>query len=192
MFPAIAYTMMDKLKENSEKIHLNIGEVYITQEPSVIWTILGSCISIVFFNKRLQIGGICHAQLPDQKHRNESCKKTCPVKCSRKSKNSEPFKFVTCSAQYMLEQFNQYGIQNREIEVKLFGGANVFQTNGTAKTIGSQNLKVAMEFIQKYNLHLVNQHIGGKTGITIYFHSHTGKVFLKKHNKSQIPSSNEE
>jgi chemotaxis protein CheD len=92
----------------------------------------------------------------------------------------------------MLEQFNQYGIQNREIEVKLFGGANVFPTNGPSKTIGSQNLEAAMEFIQKNNLHLVSKHIGGKTGITIYFHSDTGKVFLRKHNKRQISSSKEE
>jgi len=178
---------MNKLKENSEKIHLNIGEVYITQKPTVIWTILGSCISVVFYNKRLQTGGICHAQLPEKRRHFESCMKTCPVKCSEKVADSKRFKFVTCSVQYMLEQFNQYGIQNREIEVKLFGGANVFITNGTAKTVGSQNLEAAMNFIQKHDLNLVSKHIGGKTGITIYFHSHTGKVFLKKH--TNIPIS---
>lgn len=170
----------------SEKIHLNIGEVYITQKPTVIWTILGSCISVVFYNKRLQTGGICHAQLPEKRRLNESCMKACPVKCSGNGTDSGRFKFVTCSAQYMLEQFNQYGIQNREIEVKLFGGANVFQTNGTAKTVGSQNLEAALKFIQKHNLNLVSKYIGGKTGITIYFHSHTGKVFLKKHLNSPV------
>jgi chemotaxis protein CheD len=88
----------------------------------------------------------------------------------------------------MLEQFHSYGIQDREIEVKLFGGANVFQTKDTTNTVGSQNIEMAMQFIQQYHLNLVSKHIGGKSGITIYFHSHTGKVFLKKHGNIPIVS----
>lgn len=188
MLPATANTIMDNLKKNLEKIHLNIGEVYITQMPRVIWTILGSCISVVFYNQRLQTGGICHAQLPEKRRQYESCMKTCPVKCSGRSSDSERFKFVTCSVHYMLEQFHSYGIQDREIEVKLFGGANVFQTKDTTNTVGSQNIEMAMQFIQQYHLNLVSKHIGGKSGITIYFHSHTGKVFLKKHGNIPIVS----
>lgn len=169
---------------NPKKIHLNIGEVHITQKPSIVWTILGSCIALVFFNRRLQTGGICHAQLPERKRHYEGCDKTCPVRCSHKKPNFERFKYVTCAAQYMLEQFYSYGIRKNEIEVKLFGGANVFQAKDIGKTVGAQNLKTAMDFIQHHNLNLTNKHTGGNTGVTIYFHTHTGKVFLRRHLKT--------
>lgn len=167
-----------------QKIHLNIGEVYITQTPAIVWTILGSCIAIVFYNQRLQTGGICHAQLPERKKHYEGCQKTCPIRCSYKKIDRERFKYVTCAAQYMLEQFYSYGIQKKEIDVKLFGGANVFRTKDAGKTIGSQNLKAATDFIQQHNLNLVSKHIGGNAGVTIYFHTHTGKVFLRRHIKT--------
>lgn len=168
----------------AEKVHLNIGEVYVTQKPSVVWTILGSCIAVVLYNQRLQTGGICHAQLPERKRHYEGCSKTCPVRCSHKNPDSERFKYVTCAAQYMLEQFYRYGIRKNEIEVKLFGGANVFQAKDVTKTIGAQNLKAAMEFIQQHNLNLTSRQTGGNTGVTIYFHTHTGKVFLRRHLKT--------
>ena len=169
--------------ENSglQKIHLNIGEVYITQTPTIVWTILGSCIAIVFYNRRLQTGGICHAQLPEKRTHYDSCKKTCPIRCTYKKTDRERFKYVTCAAQFMLEQFYSFGIQKNEIDVKLFGGANVFRAKDVSKTIGTQNLKVATDFIQQHKLNLISKHTGGNAGVTIYFHTHTGKVFLRRH-----------
>ena len=54
----------------------------------------------------------------------------------------------------MLKKFNEKGISNSEINVKLFGGADVLQTvAGKAKinTIGSQNINSAIKTISEHN-----------------------------------------
>jgi chemotaxis protein CheD len=45
-------------------IFLKPGALYISEKPAIVSTILGSCIAVTIFNKRLKVGGICHALLP--------------------------------------------------------------------------------------------------------------------------------
>jgi len=45
-------------------IYLKPGEMYITEKPALVSTVLGSCVSVTMFNPRLQIGAICHGLLP--------------------------------------------------------------------------------------------------------------------------------
>lgn len=91
------------------------------------------------------------------------------------------FKFVSCSAIYMLKAFIDKGIPKRSIEAKLFGGANVLASPPGRESVGAQNLKTAMAFIKENGLRLVSQDTGGKKGRTLYFYSDTGEVLLKKH-----------
>lgn len=49
---------------NFPQVYLKPGELYIAQEPTIILTILGSCIGATFWNRRLGVGALCHAMLP--------------------------------------------------------------------------------------------------------------------------------
>jgi chemotaxis protein CheD len=164
-----------------EKIDLNPGELQITKEPKLYWTVLGSCISVIFYNKRLKASAICHAQLAEEKHREYTCVDFCPHPCYRDAPDSNRFKFVTCSVKYMYDTFRNMGIQNNEITVKLFGGAKVIKSPSMEKTIGDENVETAVKMLENYGLKITSQHTGGENGRTLYFYSDTGEVYLKKH-----------
>ena len=55
----------------TQKIFLQPGEVVISTAPQNVWTVLGSCISIVLYSRRLKVSAICHAKLPEQKKNTE-------------------------------------------------------------------------------------------------------------------------
>lgn len=147
------------------KIFLKPGEIFISREPAVVSTILGSCIAITIFNERLKIGGICHALLP-------SCRSFQDNDCCR---------YVDSSIDYMLKKLEAIGVQRHEMEIKLLGGADVLDVPGAKRSsVGQQNIRRALEVMSTEKLTLALSDVGGKTGRKIRFYTHTGTVLLKR------------
>lgn len=158
-------------------VYLKPGELHISAEPNVVMTVLGSCVSIVMFNRRLGIGAICHGALPKcagicSKEDNPGCCGNC----------SDPFRYVECSIYHMIGEFRKLGIGRNEIEVKLFGGADVLESKeGPPKaTVGMQNISKALQIINSEGLKLVASDVGGERGYKVFFYTHTGDVWRKR------------
>ncbi len=174
--------MNRKKQQRKTDIHLKPAALYIAQTPVVIKTILGSCISMVFYCDRLGISGISHAQLPgtsDNTHGHAHCY---PAIYGSTDPGKDTFKYVTSSTQYMLNQFKSMKITPHEIEIKLFGGANVLQVSShRTKTVGEKNIEVAHDIILRNQLRLTAEDTGGNTGRTLYLFSHSGEVRIFTH-----------
>jgi chemotaxis protein CheD len=154
-------------------VFLKPGEMVLSFEPAAITTLLGSCVAVTMFSKRLGLGAICHALLPSCR-REESC-------C-----HTETGKYVECAIELMLQEFNTRGILNNEIEVKLFGGSDMFDTvDGKRLSVGRQNLEMALKMLEEACVRIVTQDLGGPRGRKIIFHTHTGDVFLKRMRKTE-------
>ena len=146
-------------------IFLKPGGLYISEEPAIVSTILGSCVSITIYNKRLMIGGICHALLPK----------------GQASNGTGTFRYVDSAISYMLQKFETRGIEKDEMEVKLLGGADVLERmDGHTKSVGQQNRETALEIIRKERLNLKVSDVGGSLGRKIYFYTDTGRILLKR------------
>ncbi len=125
-------------------IYLHPGEMYISDRPALVCTVLGSCISVTFFSPRLKVGAICHGLLP-------ACKKekACTGNCA------DGLRYVECSIKRMTRKFTALGILNSEIEVKVFGGADMIKCdlkNGNPETVGMQNTKIALSTLKDREL----------------------------------------
>lgn len=147
-------------------VYLKPGELYFAEKPTLVTTVLGSCVSVIMYNNRLGMGAICHALLPTG-----SCL------------DGEKFKYVECSIRRMIERFGELGIDRNEIEVKLFGGSDILSSpspSGRTKTIGHQNIESALAIIEAEGLNLVSSDLGGSTGRKLFFYTHTGEVLLKR------------
>ncbi len=163
-----------------EYVCLYPGELYIAEMPTVIWTVLGSCLAIVFHHQASGCGAICHAQLSEIAGGANRCSDACPNPCFAETSGENPFKFVSCSIHYLVGSFAAKGIYPRDIDVKLFGGASIL-TSSPIKTVGDMNIEVAEKMLDDYHLQIMSKHIGGNQGRTLYFYSDSGEVFLKRH-----------
>ncbi|MDA8242261.1 MAG: chemotaxis protein CheD [Nitrospiraceae bacterium] len=152
-------------------VYLKPGEIYIARdEPTVVTTVLGSCISVAMFNGRLNIGAICHGLLPKCRD-----KKACDGTCF------EEFRYVECSMRHILSRFFSLGVHRSEIRVKLFGGSDMFELKSPASiSVGKQNIETALKVIGDEGLTLVSSDVGGPLGRKIFFHTQTGEVLLKR------------
>ncbi|HVN95553.1 MAG TPA: chemotaxis protein CheD [Syntrophorhabdaceae bacterium] len=146
-------------------IFLKPGEIYISDKPEIVTTILGSCVALTIFSKRLRVGGICHAQLP----------------INPSPSGDDPFRYVDSSLLYMLKKIEIMGISKGEMEIKLIGGADVLdRTHTNSSTVGQKNIETALSLIQGQGLSLAASHVGGELGRKIHFHVHTGRILLKR------------
>lgn len=147
-------------------IYLRPGEIHAAEKPTLVRTILGSCISAIFFNRRNRIGAMCHALLPSG-----DC-------------HAEGFRYLDCAMYWMVGWFNERGIPMRDVEVKLFGGADVLCPDDTCdrvETIGSKNIQKAMEIVERERLKLIARDLGGRRGRKVSFFTHTGRILVERH-----------
>lgn len=164
------------IKTDKSKIYLNPGRLVIAEKSNIVWTLLGSCISIIFYNQEKKISAVSHAQLPYEKS-NLSCKSSCPKPCGKDE--SDEFKYVTCSFKYMLEEFHKRGIKSKDIEVSLFGGSSMFKHKRDVFKIGQLNVDKAKELIQQHHLKIVREDTGGHASRALTHYCDTGITELK-------------
>jgi len=146
-------------------VYLKPGELYFAVTPTIVSTVLGSCISITIHNPQRQMSTICHAILPEE------------------ITPGEPYRYVDTSVAAMLRMFRRYGIMKKDLEVKLFGGADILppsENNYREMTVGKQNILRAQRVIEQEQLQLLASDVGGTRGRKIYFHSHTGEIYLQR------------
>lgn len=148
-------------------VYLKPGELYIGSDPTVVTTVLGSCVSIVFFNSRQRLGAICHALMPGGGSEEENCR------------------YVDYSMRRMLHEYQKRKVAAFEIEVKLFGGAEMFFSSSPNGTVGQQNIQKALALIETKNLNLVASDVGGLSSRKLMFFVHSGEVLLKRQNCRQ-------
>ncbi len=152
-------------------IYLKPGEMYITEKPTLVSTVLGSCVSVTMFNPRLKIGAICHGLLPTYKAK---------ILCSS---SIEEYKYVNSSIAKMIKKYEAYGVRNRELEVKIFGGSEMMHNNPGVSpivSIGIQNVQAAIQTIKSKGLSAIVTNVGGVAGRKLVFNTQTGEVFMKQ------------
>jgi len=163
---------MNELQQELPVVFLKAGEMHFSKQSVVILTVLGSCLSVTMFHRKLAIGAACHGFLPQCRSR-QSCDDGC----------SEGFKYVECSIRKMLKLFDRFDVKRCELEIKVFGGAEMFDTalNGRGTlSVGKLNINMATTVLAQEGLSILSMDVGGTQGRKLYFHTRTGEVLLKR------------
>ncbi len=153
-------------------LDLQPGELYLARSPSILRTILGSCVGVTFWSARLGAGAMCHGVLP-----------RCPLNRPSTFTVSEGHRYIDFSIRYLAAQFDALGARRDELEVKLFGGADVlpvFEVQTSRPTVGALNCQAAIEVLAAEGFQVSASDLGGIRGRRIHFHTGTGEVLLHR------------
>lgn len=152
------------------QVHLKPGELIICQEPSLIVTVLGSCVSVTMFHRRSRLAAICHAMLP------------APKSSGAVAEEASRHRYVSEVLPEMCEHYTQAGLKAEQVEVKLFGGGNVIsmaEGSISERGIGSSNVRRAREILRAAGFTIRASNVGGTDGRKILFNTATGEVMHK-------------
>lgn len=153
-------------------VYLKPGELYFANNPTVVTTVLGSCVSVTMFNPANGVAAICHALLPE-------------------GPSEDVFRYVDSSILHMLEMFEAHGIRRSQLEVKMFGGSDMLGVKkGEGLGIGKRNVEIARQVLSVEGLALLAADVGGARGRKLFFYTHTGEIFMKRLRKSEGQAGN--
>lgn len=139
----------------------------MVREPSVLKTILGSCVGVTFRCARRSLGALCHGIMP-----------TCPPG----TEGEEGYRYVDFAIRDLIRRFEVLGASRHELEVKVFGGADVlpvFARSASRLTVGAQNCQTARNVLEEEGLKLLAFDLGGPDGRFIEFDTSNGEVLVR-------------
>jgi chemotaxis protein CheD len=151
------------------EIYLGPGEMVLAREPTILATILGSCIGVTFWCARLGVGALCHSVLP-----------TCPRPDAGEINPAVGNRYVDFCIQSLASQFDRLGALRSEVEVKMFGGADVNFVDhvGARPTVGKLNSEAAIQLLADEGYAVTASSIGSTFGRKIRFNTGSGEVQL--------------
>ncbi|MDY7001084.1 MAG: chemotaxis protein CheD [Thermodesulfobacteriota bacterium] len=157
--------ILDKYTDIDTK-HLTIGEGGIFTKSTAVHTVLGSCVAVTFYCKKMQIGAVFHALLPRWNNH------------EKKEFGINRYKYVDSAINAICGRLRQKGLMERDIECKIFGGANGMMQGEIGA--GEKNVKAAFETLMEHKMRITATDVGGKVGRKIVFITSTGEVYAKR------------
>ncbi|OHD82939.1 MAG: hypothetical protein A3J97_11380 [Spirochaetes bacterium RIFOXYC1_FULL_54_7] len=143
------------------------GEYLASDEDVIIATVLGSCISVAFWDHRLLMGGINHFMLPGDLDDKDVVK----------SRNA---KYGMFAMELLYNELLKKGSRKVDISAKVFGGSSVLKLPGASRAIPKGNIDFAFAYLEKENIPILASDTGGELPRKIFFFVKTGKVLLKR------------
>jgi len=72
------------------------------------------------------------------------------------------------------------GGDRRRVEAKVFGGGHVLAIARNGDSVAQRNIAFIDEFLRCEDIPVVGRDLGGELGRQLYFHTDTGKVFVRR------------
>lgn len=132
--------------------------LHADKDPTTVSTILGSCVAVCLYDKRLQIGGINHYMLP-----------------LWNGQGLASPKYGNIAIDKLVERMQSLGSRQQDLIAKVFGGGEVIET-GSHFHIGERNIEVAMTMLKEKGIPIIAKSVGGKLGRKLEYDTDTGTV----------------
>jgi chemotaxis protein CheD len=145
-----------------EKYHLNPGFIYVSMVPTIISTVLGSCIAVCMYDRDKKFGGMNHYLFP------------------RKSKTEKPTaRYGDVSIMKLYSTFLEFGSSPDNLTAHVIGGAYL-EDNNESKTISDANRNVCFHFLGKLGIKIISEDTGGIMGRKLVYFSEHNEIFVAK------------
>ncbi|MBF0498116.1 MAG: chemotaxis protein CheD [Deltaproteobacteria bacterium] len=152
-------------KSSRKQKSIHIGELHASREPTVIYTLLGSCVAVCIFDLEARIGGMNHILLPGK-----------PI-CRGFDIAAS---YGINAMELLINRIMGLGGDRGRLLAKVFGGAHLLPSISKQNGVGEKNILCALEFLDNESIRVISQDLGGYQPRKIFFRTDTGEVLLKR------------
>ncbi|MCU1350030.1 MAG: cheD [Acidobacteria bacterium] len=144
-----------------ERRFLQPGQLLVTTRPTAITTILGSCVAVCLWDSGRHVGGMNHYML------------SYPSAGAAASP-----RFGSFALGELLSQMGAAGARLPFLRARVFGGACMFPGMKSSNHLGTQNADMALEFLTRRGIEIVQVATGGDRGRKVIFFTDEGSACL--------------
>ncbi len=123
---------------------------------------LGSCIALILYDRKNEVGGMSHILLP---------------KSNMKKEIVYPHKYADLSSKHLVEELILQGAEMEHINAIIVGGSKIFDLDDNV--IGEENIKSIKQELESLNIKITNESLGGMHGRIIKFYTKNFSVSVK-------------
>lgn len=153
-----------------DPISLGLGEQAISRNPEDILVAygLGSCLGISMIDPLTRVSGLLHAVLPSAVNGFDR-------------PDTTSHKYVDSGIEDLLAAVVKEGANKKRLIVRLTGGANMLISPGLASSfnIGTRNIEKARITLQRLNMTIASEEVGGHTGRTVRVYVADSRVTVR-------------
>lgn len=137
------------------------GEYFVTSKTDeVLVTVLGSCVSACIRDTRTGIGGMNHFMLPHSHAGNWAG-------------DLQSTRFGNFAMEKLINELMKAGCSRESLEIKVFGGGNVTESQNA---VGTDNSNFILRYLEAEGLRCAAEDLGGQLPRRIHYRPATGKV----------------
>jgi chemotaxis protein CheD len=144
------------------EIFLRPASLYCSLTPTIVTTVLGSCVAVCLWNRKHSIGGMNHFVLPSG------------------SSSEIDARYGDTAISRLIEEMAVLGCVGQDLEAKIFGGAEVLSFGAAENNVGTKNVEMAMGCLARRTIPITARRTGGKNGVLIRFSTQTGHVLVRR------------
>jgi chemotaxis protein CheD len=147
----------------SPDVYLHAEQVFVSESPRTVMTILGSCVSVCLWDPLLGAGGMNHFLLPYHSNTRQ-----------------DVGRYGNVAVRLLLERMDSLGCRRRTLLAKIFGGARItLASPGNEIHLGQKNVDLALSLLEKENISVVARDVGGMLGRKVLFNTGDGAAWVK-------------
>lgn len=166
--PATSYTLAGNgmatssiALETQADAQVGMGKVVVGRAPADLKAILGSCVGVALYNRKLRLGSLAHVVLPESAER-----------------PGGPGKFADTAIPHMVDLMRRPGVRPFDLEAKIAGGANMFGSAGPLQ-VGDANVEAVLKALQTLNIRVIGRDTGGNVGRRVTFRCAAGEYVIE-------------
>lgn len=145
-----------------QQVFIEPGYIYLPTVPTNLYAVLGSCVSVCLWDKKLKIGGMNHFLYP-----------------SISSKEKTTSQYGNVATLQLIQMMEKAGAKTNSLLAQIIGGATPpFPAKN--KDIGKRNVEIAKKILNNRGIKIVSEDVGGNMGRKIVFNSYTGHLMILK------------
>jgi len=157
--------------KHTQRIIIDPGELYVSNQQQVISTLLGSCVAACLFDPVNKVIGMNHFLLAYKQHAYDT-----------PAMETEEGRYGMQAMDLLINEMMAKGAHRRHIQAKCFGGGDVLHIRGEPggrKSVGSVNIEFIREYLKNEKIPLMGSSLGGKFGRNVHFVGSDYSVFVK-------------
>lgn len=145
-----------------QQVLIEPGYIYLPSVPTNLYAVLGTCVAVCLWDKKLKMGGMSHFLYP-----------------YTSSKDKATSKYGNVATLRLIQMMEQAGAKKNSLLAQIIGGAHPpFRTSH--RDIGKENVEIARKILNNKGIKIVSEDVGGCMGRKIIFNSYTGHLMVLK------------
>lgn len=137
---------------------LEPGYMIVSSEPSLIYMVLGSSVSVICRDRRRNRSGCCHYSIPRP-----------PAGYAPSPHHG------SAAVPHLIRMLLEGNGRIEDLEAQVFGGGDL-----PARTLGRENTEIALAVLRKKGVHIASIDVGGEKGRKIIYNTESNQVAVVK------------